>query len=281
MSVRPPFSELSRPGRDQPIFLDVHLPAILQQRAPTETIDNVLQRRSDLSTFVVHLARDTDAGEACENLRSIIDQRTLRACSPKGWATWEGFGLQPAALESQRVVCFTETPLEHVNSLFAEVQGRSVHLKPYGVAFPKVVARWMGVNPVWYVDLSRAPGEWRDWPIKEALNALVREADQAFADHPISKIAPFVEGMGSWPDGNGGVRIREFSWEREWRHVGDLSLDRWWAKALWLCPEGELEEVAALVGQGAHCVDPSWGLERIVGHLLGMQRGEMTPFGVR
>ena len=134
---------------------------------------------------------------------------------------------------------------------------------------------------MWYVDLSRAPGEWRDWPVKEALNELVREASDDFARHPISRLAPFFEGMGSWPDGNGDIRFREFSWEREWRHVGDLDLTPWWGKVVWLCPESDFDAFSALVDEGSHCIDPSWGLERIIGHLLGMGQAEMTPFAAR
>jgi hypothetical protein len=262
-------------------LLTMQLPVIRRLQRPAVTIDEVLQRRGDLSTFIVHLTRDSDAGSARENLASIIRERTLRAGSPKGWATWERFELADDALETQRVVCFSETPLEHVHGLFAEIEARSVRFQGYGLAFPKMVARWMGINPVWYIDLSRARGEWRDWPIKEALNALVREAADRFRDSPVSRLTPFIEGMGSWPDGNGGVRMREFAWEREWRHLGDLELEPWWAKTLWLCPEDELEEFSALVGPGAHCIDPAWGLERIIGHLLGMGVSEMTPFAPR
>jgi hypothetical protein len=245
------------------------------------SIDEVLQRRTDLSTFVVHLTRDTERGAAEANLQSIIEQRRLLSGEPRGWATWARFELDEDDLESQRVVCFTETPLQHVHALFADVRGRSVHFKPYGVAFPKVVARWMGVNPVWYVDLSQPPGEWRDWPVKDALNELVRSADGQFGESPISRLAPFIEGMGSWPNGNGGRRVREFSWEREWRHVGSLDLEQWWSKALWLCPEDEFDRFMLLLGDQGHVIDPSWGLERMLGHLLGMGATEMTPFASR
>jgi hypothetical protein len=84
--------------------------------------------------------------------------------------------------------------------------------------------------------------------------------------------------MGSWPNGNGGVRLREFSWEREWRHVGDIDLAPWWSKTLWLCPETELDAFSGLIGADGHCIDPAWGLERIIGRLLGMGEAEMTPF---
>jgi hypothetical protein len=257
----------------------MHIPLFRNRETRSQTIDEVLARRTDLSTFVVHLTRDSEIASACENLASIIEDRQLRAGDPKGWATWEGFGLDREALATQRVVCFSETPLEHVHSLFAEIEGRSIQFRGYGVAFPKMVARWMEINPVWYIDLSRAPGTWRDWPMKEALNQLVLDANGDFAGHPISKLAPFIEGMGSFPDGNGGVRLREFAWEREWRHLGDLDISPWWSRALWLCPESELEVFEAQIGEG-HCIDPAWSLERIVGHLLGMRTDEMTPFGV-
>jgi hypothetical protein len=257
----------------------VQIPILGERRRPSPTIRDVLLRRTDLSTFVVHLTRDTDSGCARENLNSIIRDRRLRAGDPKGWATWDGFRLPTPALETQRVVCFTETPLEHAYAMFADIAGRSVCFKPYGVAFPKMIARWMGVNPVWYIDMSRPPGEFREWTIAKALNALVQTAAGDFPNNPISQITPFIEGMGTFSNGNGGTKYREFSWEREWRHLGDLSLDRWWAKALWLCPEREIDDVARLVGDGAHCIDPAWGLERIIGHLLGMGEDEMTPFG--
>ncbi len=259
----------------------MQIPLLRRRERQSLTIGEVLHRRTDLSTFVVHLTRDSETSTANENLASIIQDRTLRAGEPKGWATWDRFDLSDEALATQRVVCFSETPLEHVHSLFAVIEGRALQFRGYGVAFPKMVARWMEINPVWYIDLSRAPGAWRDWPMKEALNALVTEAHEDFADRPISRLAPFIEGMGSFPNGNGGVRHREFSWEREWRHCGDLDLSPWWSKALWLCPESEFAQFQQLLGPGTHCVDPAWGLERIVGHLMGMTGDDMTPFATR
>jgi hypothetical protein len=161
-------------------------------------IRDVLHRRTDLSTFVVHLTRDTDDGaRAEENLLSIMQQPRILARSAMGWATTNDPAtgapfVAGALLDSQRVVSFSETPVEHVYSLFANIAGRRVKLSPYGVAFTKMVARRMGANPVWYVDMT--PGH--DWVIRTALNQLVRDAALAFAGSPISKITPFVEGMG-------------------------------------------------------------------------------------
>lgn len=259
----------------------MHLPERGRIAGPSVAIEEVLQRRTDLSTFVVHLTRDRDGRTARENLESIIDEQLLRAVFPRGWATREAFRLDDPSLATQRAVCFSETPLEHVHALFADIAGRSIHFAPYGVAFPKMVARAMGINPVWYVDFSRGSGAGRHRPIKDALNALVKEAAGDFAVHPVSRLTPFIEGMGSWSNGNGGVRRREFSWEREWRHLGDLDLSPWWSKALWLCPQDELDVFSARLGTDRRCIDPAWGLERIIGHLLELGEAEMTPFAAR
>jgi hypothetical protein len=238
---------------------------------------DVLAQRTDLSAFIVHLTRDVDGADARANLRSIAVERCLRAGMPQGWATWERFELSQAALESQRVVCFSETPLEHIRALFEDIEGRTIHLRPYGLALPRMVARLMGVSPVWYIDMSLASGTWRDLPVKNALNELVDSSRDNWADSPIARLAPFIEGMGRWPNGNGGIRTREFSWEREWRHIGNLDLTPWWNKILWLCPEPEIDVFAELVGH-RNCIDPSWSLERIIGHLMGLEAQDLSPY---
>src|SRR6266498_565105 len=124
-------------------------------------IREVLNRRTDLSTFVVHLTRDDTPNDyapdafplplpdARANLRSIIEGRALSAGRAMGWA--------------------------------------------------------LGV-----------PGL--------ALNVA-----------NIGKMTPFIEGMGTWAGGD--PEQREFWWEREWRHHGQIDLAPWWDKAVWLCPE--------------------------------------------
>jgi hypothetical protein len=48
-------------------------------------IEDLLARRSDLSTFVVHLTRRTDDGcSAAENLRSILEGEVIEARTPFG-----------------------------------------------------------------------------------------------------------------------------------------------------------------------------------------------------
>src|SRR5437667_5968188 len=98
-------------------------------------IRDALNRRGDLSTFVVHLTKHQPAGglNARAVLERIIDQRVLRASTPMGWAAANAPA--GAARDSQRVVCFSETPLEHIYSLAADIAGRQVRLAPYGLVF--------------------------------------------------------------------------------------------------------------------------------------------------
>lgn len=83
--------------------------------------------------------------------------------------------------------------------------------------------------------------------------------------------------MGTWPQ-----HQVEFWREREWRHPGNLSfsLDR---VALWLCPEGEIQQFTQLIESQVpaptktpRCIDPTWGLEQIVAHLV--DETDVTPF---
>lgn len=193
-----------------------------------------------------------------------------------GWAKEQDDADDPSK-QSQRVVSFSETPLEHIYSLVADIVGRQVNLKPYGLAFTKMAARRMGINPVWYVD--RTAGAPHGWQVSNAINQ-ARDAAIASGDFhgtPISVLLPFFEVMGTWPQSQ-----NEFWWEREWRHRGDLtfSLDR---VPLWLCPANEIPEFTDLIQaqippptKPPRCIDPTWGLEQIVAHLV--DEADVTPF---
>jgi hypothetical protein len=242
-------------------------------------IEDVLHRRSDLSTFIVHLTRDTAGATAKENLQSIIDDRVLFARSAMGWAAAQD-DPNDADQQTQRVVCFSETPLEHVWALAANIEARRVQLKPYGVAFTKFKARKLGVNPVWYVDMTPTG---RDWVIANALND-VRDAAVAtgsFHEQPEAAVLPFIEPMGRWE-----YQTREFWWEREWRHVGDFNLPS--IGRFFLCPEDEIDDFCPQrEGERPHewnrrrreFLDPRWGVERIIAHLGAVPKDDVTPFG--
>jgi hypothetical protein len=80
-----------------------------------QPIRHVLNRRTDLSTFVAHLTRDHDGLTARDAPASIMRERIVRAKPPMGWVG-EAQGLSDRDKQTQQVVSFSETPLEHIYS---------------------------------------------------------------------------------------------------------------------------------------------------------------------
>lgn len=159
--------------------------------------------------------------------------------------------------------------------MFADIRGRTVKLRGYGLAFTKVAARGMGINPVWYIDMTP---NGRVWHLAIALNSLRDQAEHAGLDtHPAGELFPFIEGMGDWR-GSGG-KFKEFWWEREWRHKGDLTFSVS-DLALVIAPAADHSDFEAIVGD--RVIDGTWGLERIVAKLAGVAAGEQaTPVAAR
>jgi hypothetical protein len=238
-------------------------------------IRKILHRRTDLSTFVVHLTRRRDENYSAQDaIVSIAQAQRLEARTPMGWAKNQDDPNDPTR-QTQRVVCFSETPLEHINLMCGEIEGRTVAMEPYGVALTKLRARQLGINPIWYVDMT--PG--RDWVLRNAIEGL-RDAlvEQARADrenfhtYALARLFPFMEQMGTWLNSR-----KEFWWEREWRHVGHLNLPN--SGLIWLFPEAEREAINERVGRELKpWLDPTWGLEEIIAHLSGIPLNQVSPF---
>lgn len=240
------------------------------------TIGEVLNRRSDLSTFVVHLTRASKGKSALEHLVSMLSDHVIEARSAQGWARDRAKELGARAEASQRVVCFSEAPLEHIYSLAAEIQGRSVKLEPYGLAFTKMAVRRRGANPVWYVDMS--PGHtWADGipgALASLLEVVAKRGDEGFGKHPGARLFPFMEWMGSWSE----TSQKEFWWEREWRYRGAFTFTDQ-ELAFVVAPEADHAAVGAVTSR--RVLDPSWSLERMIASLAGLSADDVTPFGVR
>ncbi len=226
---------------------------------PAVAIEDMLNRRSDLSTFLIHLTKATiDGKTAKENLRSILVSHNIEARNAMGWKS----GLSAEARATMKVVCFSETPLEHAYSLFANIERRREKLSSYGVAFTKQEARSRGANPIWYVDMT--PGH--SWALSRALDLLRDQANSdpgGFQDNPAASVLPFIEQMGTWRS----TMSKEFWWEREWRHLGDFDFG-FDSLSLVLCPERDIEEFSAMTRFPV--IDPSWSLERIISRLAAL-----------
>ncbi|WP_219459996.1 abortive infection system antitoxin AbiGi family protein [Nonomuraea rhizosphaerae] len=176
---------------------------------------------------------------------------------------------------SQRAVCFTETPLEHTWMMCQPIAARSVRLSSYGVAFAKDWARRRGVNPIWYIDIT--PGH--DW-LTNPLDRLIKEAIAQLALSPIHptsdvpdilKLTPFMEQMGTGTRSTDGASYRkDFSWEREWRHQGDLNFTVDDVVTI-LAPETDhvsfvrdLSAQRSAFERTPPLLDPNWSLERMI-----------------
>ena len=126
---------------------DIKIPDPKIEGKHPKNIKDILYRRSDLSTFVVHLTKDKDS------LIGIVSSWTIEARNIWGLAKNKIKDNSPEA-ESQKCVCFTETPFEYIHQMVGQIKGRSYELGSYGIAITKRLARNKGVNPVWYVDIS-------------------------------------------------------------------------------------------------------------------------------
>jgi hypothetical protein len=210
---------------------------------------------------------------AKDRLKAILQKRVIEAASIFGQAkdSLTKKGLDPY---SQKCVCFTETPLEYIHLLCEEIEGRNVQFEPYGIALTKKLARRMGVNPVWYVDISPGQHNWLTKPLNELIDTAIEAG--TYEGSPVSRIAPFIEQMGTGRNEAGSLKYRkEFWWEREWRHPGRFLLPD---HLILLCPENEHEEFeghSTAAQQSVRIVDPMWGLEQIIARLAGFAKDDI------
>lgn len=241
------------------------------------TIEDMLHRRNDLSTFLVHFTKPSGDGEdGFGALGSILTERQIEARTAYGLARSSG---DAAVVQSQKVVCFTETPLEHSWTMTRELaERRASNFAPYGLAFTKTYARRNGCNPVWYINQTRGT----DWPTT-ALNAAVASETRPYSDrNSMLRITPFIEQMGDWSQAS--VVRKEFWWEREWRHVGHFNFTPDHVVAV-LASTARHAELGALLGadrgwryRSVPILDPEWGLERMIAAMSGVAEEDLGPF---
>jgi Putative abortive phage resistance protein AbiGi, antitoxin len=255
-----------------------------------EQIEDLLHRRTDLSTFLVHFTRASGDGmTGQDNLFSILKSGKLEARSAYGMAAQQLAGRFPAAAATQRGVCFTETPLEHAWMMCRPIAGRRIRFDGYGLAVTKTFARSRSVNPVWYLDISQRGPEWLTEPVNRLVSAAIASAadedtggvnDGALAEEDILRLTPFIEQMGPTRDGG----RKEFWWEREWRHVGNLSFEPDHVVVAF-APEGQQASLRARLAEATAdwyedltFVDVNWGIERIIGALANVRPADLGPF---
>ena len=251
-----------------------------------DKIEDLLHRRTDLSTFLVHLTRDVGKRSAQENLVSMIDAGVIEAVTPMGMATSldKHLGDGPA---TQRAVSFTETPLEHTWMMVRDIENRQQAFKPYGLVFSKTTCRRKGCNPVWYLDITKGH-DWLTTPVNDLVDRARKDSrtrlgttrSDVLEQQSILRLTPFIEQMGN----PAGLR-KEFWWEREWRHAGDFGFTPRKAVAV-LAPESEHEDLTDEIAdldtrwerRRVPLLDPSWGLERMIAALARIDPDDAGPW---
>ena len=141
---------------------------------PSTDIKEIIARRTDLGTFIVHLTKDALGQNgvvtrtARDNLVSIIRGGVISACTPFGHGTNTHRNNPAFPKQKHLSVCFSETPLEYLYLLTEPIEGRRCCFEPYGIAVTKKIARKSGANPVLYADITCG----HDWDIANAFTDL-------------------------------------------------------------------------------------------------------------
>lgn len=239
---------------------------------PAITKQELLERRGDLSQFLIHLTRSGDLKldkdihglpqdsvvqiSARQSLESILRSRRIEARTAFGYFNYKvplrranGVVLNQNSNVRRdwlRAVCFTETPLDHVYLQMQEIYGRQLHFEPYGLAFREAVVRGANGNPVFYVQTT---------------NQNIRTAFDLLVTTPLANqfkaMMPLVEGFGPpWFARFSGPSEIDFRWEREWRVAGDFSFSLS-DVAFGFCPTAEIPAFESLVGNAFPFVDPN------------------------
>jgi hypothetical protein len=237
-------------------------------------LPEILNRRTDLSTFLVHLTRSYKGATPKDNLESILRDGRIQARSVYGYLR-SRLRRQRRDMTSQRTVCFTETPLEFTYLLVERIENRDISFAPYGLAITKRIGRRTGVNPIWYVDITPRKGRpyWLTTPLDKLADKFLESNGAEYRE--LTRIFPFIDHMGTGERATGGRYRKEFWWEREWRYIGDYPLPN---TIICLCPEVHIEHFANLMKKlriGGRCIDPRWSLEKIVAHLAGFSKDEI------
>jgi hypothetical protein len=177
--------------------------------------------REDLSRFLVHLTRDVGEQGARDNLISILRDQTIAARNPHCLFHHEFSRLGFSGVLKKRfnTVCFTETPLIHLQRLTGEIPGRRVELKEYGLVFAREDLIKRGASPAIYLNakgtklreylLSRFRVDFKATKEFKALKKTEAEHHESIVRY-YSLINIIAENY-------------DFTWEREWRHNGNLS----------------------------------------------------------
>lgn len=209
------------------------------------------KRKRDFSRLLVHLTKDDESsGKTAKHiLEKILNEGTLIAGN---YYCLFGSDLDKADNASLRelfkVVCFTETPIDLIDVLLMDLEGRYRFMpKPFGLVFTKDFIRERLGNPVFYAGSQLFDSLWKLYN-----HAKSRSFDQ--------KDYRFLALVNKCDD-----KI-DFHWEREWRVVGNLGFNLTDVYCA-LCPESDIEYFEERF-TSLPFIDPCWGINQILNKLV-------------
>lgn len=151
------------------------------------------RHRSDISTYITHLTKNTKEKDSLDVLEEILNTKKIIGSSPE-----KGF-----IIGENSAVCFQDIPLYGVsqNSLHEELNrkelGAKIRYQPYGLTFKKSYVYGKGGRPVFYEQKEKA---------KEILS-----------EEEWWRIVSF--------DLSNRDSIKDWTHEREWRLKGDFEFE--------------------------------------------------------
>lgn len=231
--------------------------------------EEVIQKRGDLSQFLIHLTRtgvltlrkdvhphltqDSIINRtAFERLKNLLTFKKIKALSPFGYFQHKVPITYPNGYVHNKnsnviriwlkAACFTETPLDHIYIQTQPIEGRNLHFEPYGLAFKEDFIRKQGGSPVMYFESNNQP-------IKDALNSMMISQDAI----KLKSIMPFYEAFGQRLYGKG--KDVDFRWEREWRCTDDVAFS-FSDVAFGICKDADNQFFSNFVGNAFPFIEP-------------------------
>ena len=229
--------------------------------------------RDDISRFLVHFTRPLGEHSADDNLINILRVKTIEARSAHCLFQRKLGNLRANLKQNFNTVCFTETPLPQLRRYGSMMSRERIRDGLYGLVFDKRELIGQGVSPVMYINAEGT--KLRRYLLKRFdadLKALGRHQDQG-GDLALSDTDSMVQYYSLISKTSEDY---DFSWEREWRALGDFHFTHGQLKAIIAANPEEFmarcRKEAALKRDrqlaNVPVVSPDWDYEALLEHVV-------------